>query len=98
MPAMYCGAPTTVTALRFGHESGTEVTSVGTATLASGERIVFYMGKIDGGFVLHMHKGMNVQVCYGPGDKPQEVLLGDLTSGATAYGYVLPATSPVPTP
>lgn len=91
MPGMYCDPPTTVIHYRFGHTTD-DRTSVATATLANGQRIIFSMEKAsgNGAFILHLNAKHPVQVCYGPdGSKALDmVLLGDLTARTTAYGFV----------
>lgn len=101
MPAMYCDPPTKVVHYHYGHLTD-DRTAVATATLANGQRIIFSIEKAsgNGGFILHLSVKHPVQVCYGPdGSKPLDmVLLGDLTAGTTAYGFIPPAAMPEPTP
>lgn len=100
MAAMYCAPPTKMVQVHFGRAS--DGTKVATATLASGQRILFSIEKAsdNGGFVLRLNVKDPVQVCYGPaGSEPLDyVLLGYLTAKTTAYGFILPTAMPEPTP
>lgn len=96
---MYCAPPTKMVQVHYGHVNGA---TVATATLSNGQRILLSLEKGSGneGFMLRLNSKHPMQVCYGPdGSQPGDyVLLGDLTNKTTAYGFILPASMPEPTP